>query len=212
MHSNDGGAVLFLSPSLPWAAQDLRWGLAGQAAQEDAGHEGKPSAGLRRQVGLREGPVEVKTLPPAGGLVSCRSPKPLSGWPLNFWPSCCTCLLLSSNKHISNQPVLVCHLFTFACVQATKACKLIAKIRDATWFCNRFWKSDLTCTSRLTMRTYRMKHFIIFNIFYRMTIYSHFFLICIRSGPDPRKIYTFIVLPIPSTRRLIRPALCLPVG
>lgn len=52
---------LFCS-SLPRVPQDL-WGrLAGQTAKEDAGHEGQPRPRLLGQVGLREGPVEVKRL------------------------------------------------------------------------------------------------------------------------------------------------------
>lgn len=46
--------------SLPSAPQDLWWRVAGQAGKEDVGHEGQPRRGLRCQVGLWEGPVEVK--------------------------------------------------------------------------------------------------------------------------------------------------------
>lgn len=52
------------SSSLPRAPQDLRWWVAGQAVEEDVGHEGEPRPGLLVQVGLREGPVEVRTLRP----------------------------------------------------------------------------------------------------------------------------------------------------
>lgn len=51
----------FVSSSLSPASQDV-WGrLSSHAAEEDAGHEGQSCPGLLRQVGLREGPVEVKT-------------------------------------------------------------------------------------------------------------------------------------------------------
>lgn len=40
--------------------------MAGQAAEEDAGHEGQPHPGHLIQVGLREGPVEVEAVAEAG--------------------------------------------------------------------------------------------------------------------------------------------------
>lgn len=77
-HTAYDRVVRLLSSSVPWAAQDLGRGLEGQAAEEDAGHEGEPGAGLRCQVGLRKGPVEVRTVPPVAGFVSCRPPEPSS--------------------------------------------------------------------------------------------------------------------------------------
>lgn len=68
---------------------------------------------------------------------------------VDFWPSCCTCLLLSSNKRVSNQPVFVCRLFTLACVQTTKACKLIVEMMIAYLILHPVLKSNQSCTSRL---------------------------------------------------------------
>ncbi len=55
-------SVFLVCSSLPRAPQDLWWRMAGPTAKEDVGHEGQPHPGLLSQVGLWEGPVEVKRL------------------------------------------------------------------------------------------------------------------------------------------------------
>lgn len=53
---------LILCCSVPWDPQDLWWRVAGQTATKDVGYEDQSRPGLIGQMGLREGPVEVKRL------------------------------------------------------------------------------------------------------------------------------------------------------
>lgn len=164
LHTVDERVILLLSSSLPRAAQDLRRWLAGQAGEEDAGHEGESGAGLRFQVGLRKGPVEVRIVPPLLEDLSTAVHQSVCRAELvDFWPSCCTYLLLSSNKHVSNQTMLVCHLLTSASVPATEiVCWNDGCVNNfATGFCK-----GLTMTS-----------------------YNWLFQLYEASGPETRKIH-----------------------
>lgn len=100
------------------------------------------------------------------GLSSSTSDRPVV-------PACCYPVI---NTRVSNQPVLVCRLFTVACVQTTKACKLIVEMMVAYLILQPVLKSNQSCTSRLYDEDVQDEafFFIIIYFFYRMSIYNQF--------------------------------------
>lgn len=103
-------------------------------------------------------------------------------------PACCHLVI---NARVSNQPVLVCRLFTLACVQTTKACR--SSMMVAYLILQLVLKSNQSCISRLYDEDVQDEAFLLLLFFTGCQfIVSFFFKICIRSGPDPRKIHNLM--------------------